>query len=390
VRTAPLDIEFRRNAECFYSADFSDVRMHWETAVHATSIGIRAASYGSRDVLLFGRCDYDDPLVRSVLIHELCHVAQKKAARDSQTTWVDPSYIALLEAQATDAEHRFKLGLGAPVLSPCPSAITLEWNPSGHYYTVYLIGLATGMHPDRAQRVALFSQVADLVDELDATWCGFDYMREYNRYQNNPTTDVFAGMINELAVQQGLHTLTGRPAKKETQVRREIMLSAMHDDFIFGLAAHAYGDSFAHRMIDQDSLMYSWPIGHAVEWLNGRDPHCPDFIGQRPGLYADYADALWNVFGQQNKTDGARGIKKDDLIAQLYKMACTDLTEQKRIEAIRGLAQSVCHQTMSPVKPEEATETAPWTAVAAKYPVLKGLLVATAHRYALDWSNASR
>jgi hypothetical protein len=390
VRTAPLDVEFRRKAECFYSMDFCDVRLHCETAVHATFVGIRAASCGSRDVLLSGRCDYDDPFVRSVLIHELCHVAQKKAARRSQTAWAGPPDIALLEAQATDAEHRFKLGLGAPVLSPCPTAITLEWNPSGHYYTVYLIGLATGTDPDRAQRVALFSQVADLVDELDATWCGFAYMRDHDQYQKNPTTNGFAGMINELAVQQGLHTLTGRPARKETQVRREIMLSAMHDDFRFGLAVHAYGDSFAHRVIDQDSLMYSWPFGHAVEWLNGRDPHWPDSIGRRPGLYTDYADALWDVFRQRNKTDGARRIKKDDLIAQLYKMACTDLAEQERIEAIRGLAQSACHQTMSPVKPEEAAKTAPWNAAAAKYPILKGLLVATAHRYALDWSNASR
>ena len=157
------------------------------------------------------------------------------------------------------------------------------WGPAGHYYTVYYVLLAAGLGDDNARRMAFFTQLSDQVYELDAVSVAGDMI---NAISDQAPGDVdhspgaalerARGIQNVFDVQAGLHCLTGRGSRKETAARAHVVLGCKVESDI-GLALHPFGDSFAHRQLDDVKTMYRWKFGHAF------DGHKADKIYELPG-----------------------------------------------------------------------------------------------------------
>ncbi len=61
-----------------------------------------------------------------------------------------------------------------------------------------------------------------------------------------------------------------------------------------GFLIHRLADTFAHRQLDNPSLLYERDIGHAL------DLHAPDVIQQNPDLYNQYLQTLISTLAQVN------------------------------------------------------------------------------------------
>jgi hypothetical protein len=89
-------------------------------------------------------------------------------------------------------------------------------------------------------------------------------------------------------VAEGLHSLTGGFALKETKFRESKLFECV-DDIELGLALHAYGDCFAHREMVDQRIMNLFDIGHA------KHGHSSDKIGLRMDLFHLYAATLYGL-----------------------------------------------------------------------------------------------
>ena len=182
----------------------------------------------------------------------------------------------------------------------------------GHYYTVYAMGLAAGFTPEVARRVAIFSQAEDEIVELDAAQRGLVMGKteagriaaeardagESPKQRNERERAWEEGTF----VQAGGHAFTGGPAAVERSNRAEWVLEYQPGTVEHGFAAHAYGDSFSHTVIDwnqpnveaQDAYQYTVPFGHGPA-----GQRTVDFIETRPELYKRYAGQLYDIFERQ-------------------------------------------------------------------------------------------
>jgi hypothetical protein len=159
----------------------------------------------------------------------------------------------------------------------------------------------------------------------------------------------------------GLHCLNGRSSTEETERRRQILTNAAWGSFEFGLAIHPYGDSFAHRNLDHPDEMYPSGLGHAVEILHLRNPHCPDFMNRRQPLYFDYAKGLYTIVCDKTPDIHDRPLLKADLETQLRKVAA-EKGDSKQIEKLRQLAPGCLFgQTLNDYCPEKQEKLAAWT-----------------------------
>ncbi|MEV5971694.1 DUF4157 domain-containing protein [Streptomyces sp. NPDC051921] len=77
----PLDTETRSDMEARMGADFSDVRIHTDSAADASAKGIGAHAYTVGNDVVFQREAYDpaSPQGRTTLAHELTHVIQQRS-----------------------------------------------------------------------------------------------------------------------------------------------------------------------------------------------------------------------------------------------------------------------------------------------------------------------
>jgi len=145
------------------------------------------------------------------------------------------------------------------------------------------------------------------VDELDATEAGKNFVF-HGMALVIPGDYAVNHLLNDRNIQRGLHALTGRDGNFETQTRMRTLKGAAPSyaeittvkAFEFGLALHPFGDSYAHRTLDGNT-MYACGLGHLVEakHIEGRgirDPHVPDFVNRRPPLYREYGLALYDLF----------------------------------------------------------------------------------------------
>jgi hypothetical protein len=141
--------------------------------------------------------------------------------------------------------------------------------------------------------------MGDEVADLDAVKAGVGYIIRLSQQKNYPgflslaaEAHNYGPAVNQepfvnLNIQQGLHSLTGELAELETLKRLAILLNADPRKIDFGLAIHAFGDSFAHR---NGEYMYKGPTGH------GPDGHEPDLIGApRAALYERYVRLLYQA-----------------------------------------------------------------------------------------------
>ncbi|WUT00778.1 DUF4157 domain-containing protein [Streptomyces sp. NBC_00708] len=76
----PLDTETRTDLENRMGADFSDVRIHNDSAAHESAKGVGAHAYTVGNNVVFQRDAYDpsSPQGRTTLAHELTHVIQQR------------------------------------------------------------------------------------------------------------------------------------------------------------------------------------------------------------------------------------------------------------------------------------------------------------------------
>ncbi|MFJ6012040.1 DUF4157 domain-containing protein [Streptomyces sp. NPDC092952] len=77
---APLDTDTRADMEARMGADFSDVRVHTDSAAHDSAKGVGAHAYTVGNNVVFQRDAYDpaSPQGRTTLAHELTHVIQQR------------------------------------------------------------------------------------------------------------------------------------------------------------------------------------------------------------------------------------------------------------------------------------------------------------------------
>ena len=355
-RTFALRPEFRRKMEDAFGEGFSDVAVRRSGAVDA-SLGGVAATVG-RDVLIGGGFARLPAGARErVLAHELAHVVQKRrsAAADPRSSR-DPRYRARLEAEADQAAIEAVRGRRAVCRLPDIASAPSAWGPAGHYWTCYFVMLAAGVDEEEAQQRAFFCQMPDQVREFDATCAGVDwaegildiqrgtpvgsfypstdpagvpthdvtYMTYYHRLEPAPETNdqKMDRLVVDLEISQGLHSLTGDNAAEEVAFRKKQLMSFKTDPLIYGLALHAYGDSYAHQDLNNTGRMYHPIVGHAQEWLRpsnakattgayfSRLPdaaHEPDDIANpmpgRESLYLQYVENLYQIVSETLQTN---------------------------------------------------------------------------------------
>lgn len=286
-----------------------------------------------------------------IVAHELVHVAQK--VRGASLDQVSlrralnnkPNFVAAIEQEANE----LAVGILNGVSSRCSLADLpgrpAFWGELGHYYTTYYIMLAAGCDAQGARTRAFFSQVPDEVRQFDATCATRDYhefapndhryrFRDVaisagtdafeipratpkDQFQYNPvkikTTNQLEDPVEytvsvedpvakakrrarDLTIIRGLHCLTGRSSSEETSFRIQTVQENWKNPVISGIALHALGDSFAHRKLFNEEVMYNSEIGHA------HNVHEPDYLSQRPLIYLAYAKALYKIVASHTHT----------------------------------------------------------------------------------------
>jgi hypothetical protein len=295
-----------------------------------------------------------------VLAHELVHVRQAQR---------DPSLRATLEParrQAAEREARAheRAGAGPEVRE---GGLVHYYGEAGHFYTVYLVALAAGFDDATAFRTAFYAQMPDEVRDLDATAMAFDAAQAVvletvgQIAASSPEAELAgatppdfgarAAVETRDIVQRGGHSLTGRPSAEE-QARRAAVVAALEPGSAeFGLAVHAFGDSFAHSTLADDERMYQPVWGHAAQ-IDAM--HAPDEISVRPALYLEYVNALYRAFAAAAASnpqhhDPARAVDENTLHALAEHVA--GLPEEEQIAALRAAAQQL-GRTMDPYAPE--------------------------------------
>ncbi|MFE3941651.1 DUF4157 domain-containing protein [Streptomyces sp. NPDC059118] len=127
----PLDTDTRADLEGRMGADFSDVRIHTDSAAHESAKGVGAHAYTVGNNVVFQRDAYDpsSPQGRTTLAHELTHVIQQRNGPVEGTEAPggirvsDPSDRYEREAVANaDRVLSDPAPVSAPVAEPAPAA----------------------------------------------------------------------------------------------------------------------------------------------------------------------------------------------------------------------------------------------------------------------------
>jgi hypothetical protein len=254
--------------------------------------------------------------------------------------------------------------------------IPRAWAYAGHYYTVYLLMLAARIDRTVAQRAAFYAQVADQVAEFDAKHLGFDMIKQgcigvagcvaagpVSLLTRVPVVkNAFSNLQNDQIVQMGLHALTGRLSGSEEALRQKrLQAEDFTSDlrcFRFGLAAHAYGDSFAHRTLDRSENMYSAGAGHAVEIAHGKDPTEPDWLHLRPALYIKYGRTLYELICTKRQARTEEPMAEEDVLVMLKTIA-RQTGDDNQVRLIRDLARQELGTPMTSYRPE-SEDLSPW------------------------------
>jgi RHS repeat-associated protein len=176
------------------------------------------------------------------------------------------------------------------------------WAELGHFYTVLLAGLAAGFSLDKSFRLAFYAQLPDEVATTDAVANGISSTLE----------NIGNAKGKGDAIQEGLHALTGQDSKKETEFRRGIVMRSTFD-FETGAALHAFGDSYSHRVMGDESKMYKHlGTGHGV--VAGT---APDQVELRPQLYKAYANDLYSLMLQLKSDNSSYSSSRENSAPRL-------------------------------------------------------------------------
>lgn len=356
-------------------------------------------SLGTSGVALEGRVFLAPQADARVLRHELAHLAQQRLwrGRAVPTAWT--------EAEA----HAVAAGLLPRPRLPLDPRLPACWEEVGHYYTVYYVLFAIGVRDDLARRIAFYAQMPDEISDLDAVRAGYSlpgaavsgvggWIHEHTvgafeegvAWLNNGFASMipdgygssymirreaprqFVDYTRALDVQQGLHALTGAACEVETTRRTGILQSIdpIANTMEFGLALHAFGDSYAHRRAD-GARMFPPISGHAPDSVAARgqrathlpemDVH-PDAVGpHHAALYLRYAGDMYRAFLHAIPPGSRVGAPMDPniltanlrtVIAASNAAADTEAEHRRQIALLREMARAIVPAGMHPYDPE--------------------------------------
>jgi Domain of unknown function (DUF4157) len=344
-----MDFEaFRARMERAYEADFATVELDSSGVAESATRSIGAIAAARAQTIFLSESFFALPPKRQefILAHEFAHVVQKRAVKNAHRPgFPDRMWATSIEADADCAAVDALAGRRAI----CGFNDSLErlagWNEAGHYYTSLYIMLAAGVNKKVALRRAFFCQMPDQVFDFDATSAGIDYYEgrgglphiglpkttyypahEHLRTQRvleldsevELPKDRYEREREDQEIQYGLHCITSHDGESESRYREKQMEITLDDDVSFGLALHAYGDSFAHR--DADGKLPSFPEGHILDTLNRHDP---DHIFIHRTIYSDYIFCLYVFMTVHTNQTYRLGIKDTlDELKPLYHLDC--------------------------------------------------------------------
>ena len=336
----PLPDTLRMRMERAFGADFRDVRVHHcDTATRINRrLGSIACTDGRRIAFLGGEYRPHSEAGRWLIAHELAHVVQKRAGLDARA-----GIGADHETEASAAADAIHAGRPVPALSPDSDAELRTWQEEGHYFTVYYVAAAAGIEKRLAGITAMRAQIPDEVVELDATDQGFNagahlistsfvlsqggglgalFDGPVRRRQEKMLKDATLALDVARMVQRGVHCLNGNNGETETRFRAGVLRGGNIEDFGFGLALHALGDSFSHR--EPNGRMFSGLTGHLRsdpgEDIDHDDAYddrflgkCIDHIHRRPAMYRDYVVMMYDILCEQavRRNEKPRALRKE-------------------------------------------------------------------------------
>src|SRR5882757_3343516 len=185
-RGTSIDAHQRSLMEDCFETSFRDVRLHFSSASQAANNALGSLAFTVGDHIRF-RPGFDSSLGAAftyLLAHELSHVMQKRRAGDLVGSLPSIPSEEQLEHEADTIAADVLKGLRARPVTPDPSSLPRLYGPAGHYYTAFYTALAVGFDYQTAKQIAFYTQLPDLVAELDAkvagiSWWGTGYLGIY-------------------------------------------------------------------------------------------------------------------------------------------------------------------------------------------------------------------
>jgi hypothetical protein len=336
-------------------SDFSDVVVHVSALSCALNKCFGAQAFTIRNHICFseGTFDPESDCGQKLLAHELAHVVQKRLGKDGIGQKRVPS-ASELEIEAEAAALLLQQDEGSFPVTADPTDLPRFWGPEGHYYTVYLMALTAGVSDSTASALAFYAQMPDQVRDLDAVVAGKAWAETVAVRTILPVTGRLITRPQEphIDVQKGLHCLTGNNAKAETAFRSRILEGLdIKSVFEYGLALHAFGDSFAHRDSDTDSAsMYLTPYGHLFQGkslfdyatMGLKKPEDVvkmgaevDDINERQGLYVQYGTEMYGKFVQKMGKGGRPPVEIDEVRKTLQNV-CSNSASSAQTAALQA------------------------------------------------------
>lgn len=405
--------------DCFQET-LSDVRLHFSPAGEVANRALGSLAFAVDGHICF-RPEIDPDqgdAFTYLLAHEVSHILQKRRAKHIGLLHVLPKSDQAFEREANVCAANVLRGKRAIVANSDPHPDPRCYGPAGHYYTAFYTALATGFDYETARKIGLYTQLPDLVSEIDATEAGKGWGKKYGEAMASTAelyiSHVIPGksitefwqhsqdaaidkMVSDWQVQAGLHALTGGDAETETTKRTNILSQCAPGSLEFGLAVHAFGDSFAHRDFHNGDKMYGPPFGHLAELVNhairadsGWDPHDPDKIVLRKELYYRYGAGLYQIFS-------AKSSRKPPVDLKEFKSVLVDVSCQTTDEVqgamLKARVREVCEKTegTQATSQEFATfyeppdDAIPWNEFRVLHPDLDPGLLAKALELAAKW-----
>ncbi|WP_431282611.1 DUF4157 domain-containing protein [Humitalea sp. 24SJ18S-53] len=398
-RRQTLNDHDQRRAAAWFGADLSDAAIHTGPAARrlCQSLGARGiAAEGQVFLRDATTACFADPVLR----HELAHALQQRGT----------GRRGFAEAEAIARTHT-----PGPIRAAADPRDPAAWEEVGHYYTVYAVLLGSGVKDALAKRLAFYTQLADEMADLDAMNLllepdytprpvAHELAARIAQQERNGYADSFANLPVELNngictmlqagrmwsgcyaarqvtvlpepsrdfsimldVHKGLHSLTGELMERETAKRLAILrgIDPSADPFAFGLALHAFGDSYAHRDTP-NHRMFGPGVGHGVESQASRfgiDGHVHvDGVGPtKRADYQAYVGQLYDLFatrcgpGDRDHTVQPRVMvlrRLVGIVSATDEQADTPAGCALQIAHIRNIALDWLPGGMSPWRPE--------------------------------------
>jgi Domain of unknown function (DUF4157) len=343
-----LDVSIRRRMEQAFSADFSSVVIHTSRNSDKLTRQVGANALTVRNHICFSACSYNphSTVGQLTLAHELAHIVQKRRGK-YDTKHGHSLNASLFEAEAAWASLHVVGCNACPALSSDPTDIPRLWGPEGHYFTVLLIARLAGLASHDALRLAFYAQLPDQIDDLDAIVAGKAWAETIAVRTILPVTGplITRPAQPHLNVQAALHCLNGNLASAETSFRAEVLNKQSFDaafHFEYGLALHAFGDSFAHRNSDLDAAnMFTYPYGHLLKYQQNFHPEdlmglgeAIDNINRRAKLYRQYGVDMYRILLRRSGKEGKPPVPFADLEKMLADIS-SSTTGSAQIESIR-------------------------------------------------------